>query len=114
MNRMKSFSVVNPTGETPGMEPIRLDVLQAAVKNAPPDAPTCPDVPPPQPQAAPVPTSAAPVVHLVTKTIRLPSDLVDFIDYVYTKEKRLKKQDAYTQALDSYFRPLMKADAEAQ
>lgn len=94
MNRLKSFSVTNPTGDTPGMEPVRLDVLKAAVANvAPPETSTMPM--PPRP--------------LVAKNIRLPADLVDFIDFVYTKEKRLKKQDAYTEALEAYFRPLMRS-----
>lgn len=95
MNRLKSFSTANPTGETPGMEPVRLDVLKAAVNNTA-------DLPAPAPKAVP----------LVSKNLRLPADLVDYVDYIFTKEQRLKKQDAYTQALEAYFRPKMQADGQ--
>lgn len=106
MNRMKAFSIANPTGDAPGMEPVRLDVLKAAVENtAQPQG-----VLPPNPQTpailqAHLPASAIP---LINKNIRLPTDLVEFVDYVYTKENRLKKQDAYTHALEAFFRPLMR------
>jgi hypothetical protein len=90
MNRLKSFSTTNPTGETPGMEPVRLDVLKAAVNNT-----------------AELSTSTPKAVPLVSKNLRLPADLVDYVDYIFTKEQRLKKQDAYTQALEAYFRPKM-------
>lgn len=92
MNRLMSFSPNNPTGDTPGMEPVRLDVLKAAVNNTlqQPDA---------EAKAAP----------LISKNLRLPADLVDYIDFVFTKDNRMKKQDAYTQALEAYFRPKMKA-----
>lgn len=90
MNRLKSFSTTNPTGETPGMEPVRLDVLKAAVNNI-----------------AELSTSTPKAVPLVSKNLRLPADLVDYVDYIFTKEQRLKKQDAYTQALEAYFRPKM-------
>lgn len=114
MSRMKSFSPINPTGDTPGMEPVRLDVLRAAIENAPEPLP----LPRSEPQAPPAEAKPAPVVvqptpptiattPLVNKNIRLPADLVDYIDFVYTKEKRLKKQDAYTHALEQFFRPLM-------
>lgn len=100
MSRLKDFSPMNPTGNAPGMESVRLDLLRAAVRNdqSPPPAsePTPPPVPPIMAQA------------LVNKNIRLPSDLVEFIDFVYTKDKRMKKQDAYTEALEAFFRPLMK------
>jgi len=91
MNRLKSFSVTNPTGDTPGMEPVRLDVLKAAVNNTPEQA---------------TPTAKAP---LISKNLRLPADLVEYIDFVFTKDNRMKKQDAYTQALEAYFRPKMQA-----
>ncbi len=107
MNRpMMKFSTVNPTGETPGMEPVRLDVLKAAVNNEP-AAPDKGSDPAPMPQPAPLAAPTPPPMPLINKNIRLPADLVDFIDFTYTKDKRLKKQDAYTQALEAYFRPLM-------
>lgn len=90
MNRLKSFSATNPTGEAPGMEPLRLDVLKAAVNNTA-------DLSAPTPKAVP----------LVSKNLRLPADLVEYVDYIFTKEQRLKKQDAYTQAMEAYFRPKM-------
>lgn len=92
MSRLSTFSPTNPTGNAPGMEPVRLDVLKAAVNNA----------------AEPV-AQPAKVVPLVSKNLRLPADLVDFIDFVFTKDNRMKKQDAYTQALEAYFRPKMQA-----
>ncbi|MCB1505004.1 MAG: hypothetical protein KDJ47_08505 [Hyphomicrobiaceae bacterium] len=96
MSRMKGFNANNPTGEMPGIEPVRLDVLRATVDPAPvPKAPA--------PVAMP-----QPVQHLVSKHLRLPADIVDYIDYVYTKDNRMKKQDAYTLAIEAYFRPLMK------
>ena len=98
--RLKTFSTVHPMGETPGMEPVRLDVLKAAVNNA-----EAQSAAPVAPVLATFPATPQPV--LVNKNIRLPADLVEFIDYVYTKEKRIKKQDAYTQALEAFFRPLM-------
>lgn len=106
MNRpLVNFKTANPTGEAPGIEPVRLELLKAAVNNTPV---------PPQPTAAPSPVAsvavAAPALHpipLVNKNIRLPADLVDFIDYTYTKTRRMKKQDAYTEALEAFFRPLM-------
>lgn len=109
MNRpMMKFSTANPTGEAPGMEPVRLDVLKAAVNNEAPTSDTGP-----MSQSAPQPASVAaatpPNVPLINKNIRLPADLVDFIDFTYTKDKRMKKQDAYTEALEAYFRPLMTA-----
>ena len=99
MSRLKSFSPLNPTGEAPGVESIRMDVLKAAVENRPPIEQS---VTPPTPSPAP----PAPVA-LINKNIRLPADLVEFIDFVYTKDKRMKKQDAYTEALEAFFRPLM-------
>lgn len=95
MNRIKSFSTTNPTGHAPGMEPLRLDVLEAAVNNST-------DLPAPTPKSTP----------LVSKNLRLPADLVEYVDYIFTKEQRIKKQDAYTQALEAYFRPKMQADSE--
>lgn len=94
MNRLTSFSPANPTGDTPGMEPVRLDVLKAAVNNTP-DIPAQPfkDVP------------------LVSKNVRLPADLVEYIDFVFTKDNRMKKRDAYTLAIEAYFRPKMQAGA---
>lgn len=92
MTRLKNFSPTNPTGDTPGMEPVRLDVLKAAVAN--------------QSDTSTATRTAAP---LVSKNLRLPADLVDYIDYVFTKDHRMKKQDAYTQALEAYFRPKMQA-----
>lgn len=103
MNRIKTFSIANPTGETPGMEPVRLDILKVAVNNAPTTELTQPEAAP-APHPTPVPLPAIP---LINKNIRLPADLVEFVDFVYTKDNRLKKQDAYTQALEAYFRPLM-------
>lgn len=94
MNRLTSFSPANPTGDTPGMESVRLDVLKAAVNNT-----------------ATNPVPAVSEVPLVSKNVRLPADLVEYIDYVFTKENRMKKQDAYTQALEAYFRPKMQAGA---
>lgn len=98
MSRMTQFSTANPTGTAPGMEPVRLDVLKAAVNNEPAKAAAAVIMPP----AAVPPTS-----RLINKNIRLPADLVDFIDFTYTKDRRMKKQDAYTEALEAYFRPLM-------
>lgn len=104
MNRMMKFSTANPTGNQPGMEPVRLDVIKAAVNNE------LPGVPHIQPAATvtPAPTRTPP---LVNKNVRLPADLVEFIDYTYTKDQRMKKQDAYTHALETFFRPLMQAKA---
>lgn len=96
MNRMKDFTANNPTGTAPGMEPVNLDMLKAAVAN----------------EASPTSTSPAPAaaaLALTSKNLRLPADLVDFVDYVYTKDHRMKKQDAYALALDAFFRPLMQA-----
>ena len=96
MNRMKDFTAHNPTGTSPGIESVNLSVLRAAVANesSQPVTDTPVAVLPPQ---------------LTAKNLRLPADLVDFIDYVYTKDNRMKKQDAYTQALEQFFRPLMAA-----
>lgn len=77
------------------MELVRLDVLKAAVNNT-------------SDLSAPTPKS----VPLVSKNLRLPADLVEYVDYIFTKERRLKKQDAYTQALEAYFRPKMQADGQ--
>ncbi len=99
MNRMKDFNVANPTGESPGMEPVRTDILKAAVENASP-----PEASPPTP---PLPPRAGAPVTLVAKNVRLPADIVDFVDYVFTKDQRMKKQDAYTAAIEAFFRPLM-------
>lgn len=114
MSRIKSFSPINPTGDTPGMEPVRLDVLRAAIENTPEAIPATRSEPqslPVAPTPAPAVVTPAPpttvAVPLINKNIRLPADLVDYIDFVYTKEKRLKKQDAYTHALEQYFRPMM-------
>lgn len=109
MNRLRSFSTVNPTGDTPGMEPVRLDVLRAAVENvAPTPLKEVPATPPVAIAPAPVvPAPQPPLPPLINKNIRLPADLVEFIDYEYTKDKRMKKQDAYTEALEAFFRPLM-------
>jgi hypothetical protein len=93
MSRLTSFSPSNPTGDAPGMEPVRIDVLKAAVNNAPAQ-----------------PAAPANGVPLVSKNVRLPADLVDYIDFVFTKNNRMRKQDAYTQALEAYFRPKMKAE----
>ena len=30
---------------------------------------------------------------------------MEFIDFTYTKDKRMKKQDAYTEALEAYLPP---------
>lgn len=95
MNRMKDFTAQNPTGTAPGMEAVNIDVLKAAVAN---DGPVVAI-------SAPVATVSQP--SLTPKNLRLPSDLVDYIDYVYTKDRRMKKQDAYTLALEAFFRPLM-------
>lgn len=99
MSRLMTFSTANPTGNQPGMEPVRLDLIKAAVNNEPPQA---------NPKLALAP-AAVTVVPLVNKNVRLPADLVEFIDFDYTREHRMKKQDAYTQALESFFRPLMPA-----
>lgn len=77
------------------MEPVRLDVLKAAVNNR-----------------AELPTPAVKAMPLVSKNLRLPADLVEYVDYIFTKEQRLKKQDAYTQALEAYFRPKMAAGGQ--
>lgn len=94
MTRMKSFNADHPAGDTPGMERVQMSVLQAAVANA-----------------APLPAAMSNKTTgndtLVAKSLRLPSDLVEFIDFVFTKERRMKKQDAYAMALEAYFRPLM-------
>lgn len=112
MNRpLMNFSTANPTGDKPGIEPVRLDLLKAAVNNMPTPAPTpAPvDTPVPTPQPVAIAPASTPVAapSLINKNIRLPADLVEFIDYTYTKDKRMKKQDAYTEALEAYFRPLM-------
>lgn len=112
MKPLMKFSAVNPTGDTPGMEPVRFDVLRAAVENAPPAAPaakTAEQEPVFEPASASVHAVMPSGPTLINKNIRLPADLVEFIDYVYTKDKRIKKQDAYTVALEAFFRPLMKA-----
>lgn len=109
MNRLANFSTINPTGERTGIEPVRLDVLKAVVNNVA-DVKTAPAASSDHPQPALIAQPAsAPAVPLISKNIRLPADLVDFIDYIYTKEKRMKKQDAYTYALEQFFRPLMKS-----
>lgn len=95
MSRLTTFSPANPTGETPGMEPVRFDVLKAAVNNT-----------------ADQPAVAAKASSLVSKNLRLPADLVDYIDFVFTKDNRMKKQDAYTQALEAFFRPKMHANGQ--
>lgn len=99
MNRIKEFTTANPTGAATGMEPVRLDVLKAAVENK--ARPIAAVVAAPEPFPLPTPS-------LTAKNLRLPADLVEFIDYVYTKDHRMRKQDAYTQALEAYFRPLMR------
>ena len=84
-----------PNGRDTGHGAWRLDVLKAAVNNsADPSTPT---------------SRAAP---LVSKNLRLPADLVEYVDYIFTKEQRLKKQDAYTQALEAFFRPKMDASSQ--
>lgn len=108
MNRIKTFSATNPTGEASGMEPVRMDVLRAAVANTPPPPPETPELPAPKS----APPAQQPTVPLINKNIRLPADLVDFVDFVYTKDRRLKKQDAYTEALEAFFRPLMQANGK--
>lgn len=95
MNRLTSFSPANPTGDTPGMETVRLDVLKAAVSNT-----------------ATNPVPAGSEAPLVSKNVRLPADLVEYIDFVFTKENRMKKRDAYTLALEAYFRPKMQANGQ--
>lgn len=91
MNRIREFKPTHPSGTAPGAETVRLDLLQAAVANT-------------APEAKPEPLQVMP---LVAKNLRLPADLVDYIDFVFTKEQRMKKQDAYALALEAYFRPLM-------
>lgn len=103
MKRIREFSPANPTGTRPGMEPLRQDILKAVVNNEPP-APN----PAPAPTAVTPTPQNSPAPQLIGKHIRLPADLVEFIDFVYTKEKRMMKQDAYREALEAYFRPLMK------
>ena len=88
------------------MEAIRLEVIQAAVKNESQSIPA-PVAAPTEPRPAPIPGPVHTTPHLTTKTIRLPADLAEFIDFVYTKERRMRKQDAYTEALEAFFRPLM-------
>lgn len=95
--RLKEFSPINPSGDAPGMEPVRLDVLKAAVANA--------STPPEMSTIAP---QTRPAVPLVAKNLRLPADLVDFIDWTYTKEKRTTQQEAYAEALEAYFRGMMR------
>jgi hypothetical protein len=77
------------------MEPVRLDVLKAAVNNT-----------------AESPAKPATDGPLISKNLRLPADLVDYIDFVFTKDNRMKKQDAYTQALEAYFRPKMQTNSK--
>jgi acyl CoA:acetate/3-ketoacid CoA transferase len=100
MNRMKDFTAHNPTGTSPGIEQVNLNVLRAAVANEA-AAPAIVEIP-----------AVATQPQLTAKNLRLPADLVDFIDYVYTKDNRMKKQDAYTLALESFFRPLMAANSK--
>lgn len=98
MTRLKEFTAVNPTGTTPGMEPVDFALLKAAVANKAPEPktpasepiPAAPSLPPQAvlPQQPPTPA-------LIAKNLRLPADLVDFIDYTFTKENRMKKQDAH-------------------
>ncbi len=97
MTRLKDFSPANPTGAAPGMEPLNHDVIRAAVENgAPVVAAVAPSAP-----------SAPAKTQLVPKTIRLPADLVDFIDYEYRPRHRKSQQEAYTEALEAFFRPMM-------
>lgn len=100
-NRMKTFSPLNPVGDTPGMEAVNVKLLEAVVANVPPEPPSAAT-----PVAATAPTTA-PTIQRINKNIRLPADLVDFIDFEYARIKRIKQQDAYTEALEAYFRPLM-------
>lgn len=105
-NRIKSFSPLNPVGDAPGMEPVNLKLLEAVVANAAPRPE--PVVPAPVAVASPAPVPpSAPTVQRINKNIRLPADLVDFIDFEYARANRLKQQDAYTHALEAFFRPLM-------
>lgn len=96
MSRLKDFSATNPTGSAPGMETLNHDVIRAAVENVAPAAVVA--------QAAPTAPAKTP---LVPKTIRLPADLVDFIDYEYRPRHRKSQQEAYTEALEAFFRPMM-------
>ena len=122
MNRLKNFSVANPTGTAPGVETLRIDVLQAAVDNSPaptiPAAPAAPlaaavvvplstTVPPPAAMPAPAPVRQ-PEPVMVSTTFRIRADLKEFIDYTYTKDQKMQKQEAYNLALEAFFRPLMR------
>lgn len=107
MKQLMRFSTTNPTGDTPGMEPVRLDLLKAVVNNeAPQPVPTPVAALAPEPVGIPI-APAPSATPLINKNIRLPADLIEFIDYTYTKDRRIKKQDAYTEALEAFFRPLM-------
>ena len=100
-NRIKTFSPLNPVGDSPGMESVNVKLLEAVVANTPPE-PSAVTGP-----IASVAQSTKPTIQRVNKNIRLPADLVDFIDFEYARLKRIKQQDAYTEALEAFFRPLM-------
>jgi len=113
-NRIKSFSPQNPVGDAPGMESVNVKFLEAVVANAAP-LPTPEPLPAPAVVASPVPVpTPAPTVQRINKNIRLPADLVDFIDFEYARANRMKQQDAYTHALESFFRPLMEKHKKGQ
>ena len=69
MGKIKSFNPANPTGETPGMEPINTEVLQAVVKNKQDATPPTGEMPA---VTAPPPQKTMPDVP---KTLHLPADL---------------------------------------
>jgi hypothetical protein len=104
-NRLKTFLAQNPVGDAPGMESVDVKFLEAVVANTAPAEETAS---PPMP----VPVSV-PAIRRINKNLRLPADLVDFIDYVYTPMRRMKQQDAYTQALEAFFRPIMRDQKSA-
>jgi hypothetical protein len=104
-NRLKSFSPLNPVGDAPGMEPVNIKLLEAVVANIAPRPEPMP-TPAPAAMSTTIP-SQAPTIQRINKNIRLPADLVDFIDFEYARANRMKQQDAYTHALEAFFRPLM-------
>jgi len=104
-NRLKTFSPQNPVGDAPGMESVDVKFLEAVVANTAPAEDAAPPSTPAQ--------ASMPAVRRINKNLRLPADLVDFIDYVYTPMRRIKQQEAYTQALEAFFRPIMRDQKSA-
>ena len=93
----RPFQIVtsHPTSSAPGVEPINTDILSQGVSNAL--------------QAKPLKPRKRP---LETKSIRLPRELIDYIDYTYSPKKRMNKSAAYIEALEAFFGPYMRGEKE--